>query len=153
MRKLLAAAAVVVGLTAGTVATFAEGDLAGAPINELQLAIGTTPGEAPTISANEFQLVTGKYYRLNIAKTGEPDWRLDVSDLLLNSHLRVVSINGIEVHLQGMAFRAIEFDEPGKASFSFTPIKTGTFPFTVTLPPAAAKPDDGKRVAGRFVVK
>ena len=57
-------------------------------------------------------------------------WRLEVDELLRNSHLRLVTISEIEVHLQALAFRAIEFDVAGTVQFSFTPVRPGTFPFT-----------------------
>jgi hypothetical protein len=60
-----------------------------------------------------------------------------------------------------MVFRAIEFDEPGTASFSFTPVKIGTFKFTVGEAPSflgqpvgqAGGVNDPKLQMGRFVVK
>jgi hypothetical protein len=60
-------------------------------------------------------------------------------DLLLNSHLRIVTVNeGVEIHLQSMVFRAIEFDEPGfTVQFSFVPIRPGTYVFSVGRNPAA----------------
>jgi hypothetical protein len=106
-------------------------------------------------------LVTGDYYRLIVTSEGDPDWRLELPDLLQNSHLRVVTIGGIEVHLQGLVFRAIEFDQAGTASFAFVPIRPGTYRFTVGdnpialgLPAGQAGVQDPKRRAeGRFVVK
>jgi hypothetical protein len=82
-------------------------------------------------------------------------------DLLQNSHLRVLTINGIEVHLQGMVFRAIEFDRPGTASFSFTLIRPGTYKFTVGDNPIAlglaagqaGVQDPRRRAEGRFIVR
>lgn len=126
---------------------------------DLQLSITTTP-TGPVVSPDKFELVTGKYYRLNITSEGDPDWRLELPDLLQNSHLRLVTVNGIEIHLQGMAFRAIEFDEPGKASISFYPIRPGTYKFTVGENPIALGLPAGqagiqnpnRRAEGRFVV-
>ncbi|MEQ9069138.1 MAG: hypothetical protein RLO18_20565, partial [Gimesia chilikensis] len=89
------------------------GSLIAFPPEELYLEITEDSAGRPHLSANEFRLTTGEYYRLNISSSGQTDWRLELDDLLQNSHLRVVSINGIEVHLQAMVFRAIEFDEPG----------------------------------------
>lgn len=82
-------------------------------------------------------------------------------NLLQNSHLRVVTINEIEVHLQGMAFRAIEFDAAGSAQFSFTPIRPGTYGFSVgDVPSARGRPIGeasaqaaGRAALGRFIVE
>jgi hypothetical protein len=136
------------------------GNLAAFPPVDLRLSITTTPS-GPVVSPTEFQLVTGKYYRFIVTSEGDPDWRLELADLLQNSHLRVVTIAGIEVHLQGMVFRAIEFDQAGAASFSLVPIRPGTYRFTVGdnpialgLPAGQAGIQDPKRRAeGRFVVK
>jgi len=148
------------GLTLVQVQAQIGGNLAiGRPM-DLYLRITTTPA-GPVVSTTEFELTAGRYYRLNVTSEGDPDWRLELPDLLQNSHLRVVTINGIEVHLQALAFRAIEFDTPGTASFSFMPIRPGTYTFTVGdnpialgLPAGQAGVQDPKRRAeGRFIVK
>ena len=136
------------------------GNLAAFPPVDLALAIKTTLA-GPVVSPAEFTLITGEYYRLTITSEGDPDWRLELPDLLQNSHLRVVTISGIEVHLQGMVFRAIEFDQAGTASFSFVPIRPGTYLFTVGDNPIAlglpagqaGVQDPQRRAEGRFVVK
>ena len=130
------------------------GNLAAGPPLDIHLEITTTP-EGPSLSASEFDLVTGEYYRLNVTSDGVEPWRLEVDDLLRNSHLRIVTINGIEVHLQALAFRAIEFDVGGTTQFSFTPIRTGTFRFTVGDVPSVRqrRGDGGRTVAGTFTVE
>jgi hypothetical protein len=106
----------------------------------------------------EFEFVTGEYYRMNVTADGRADWRLEVDALLENSHLRLLTIAGIEVHLQSMGFRGIEFDTEGTAQFSFVPIRPGTYEFSVgTPPPPTPRPagaaDDTRRAVGRFVVR
>jgi hypothetical protein len=136
------------------------GNLAAFPPVDLALAIKTTPS-GPVVTPAEFTLVTGEYYRLTVTSEGAPDWRLELPDLLQNSHLRVVTIGGIEVHLQGMVFRAIEFDQAGTAALSFVPIRPGTYRFTVGDNPIAlglpagqaGVQDPQRRAEGRFVVK
>jgi hypothetical protein len=98
------------------------GSLVEFPPLDISLEISETADGKPVISMDSIELITGEYYRLNVTSSGETDWRLEMPDLLQNSHLRVVTVNdGIEVHLQSLVFRAIEFDEPGKISLSFTP--------------------------------
>ena len=136
------------------------GNLAAFPPVELKLSITTTPS-GPVVTPAEFELITGEYYRLNVTSEGDPDWRLELPDLLQNSHLRVVTISGIEVHLQGMVFRAIEFDYAGTASFAFVPIRPGIYRFTVGDNPIAlglpagqaGVQDPSRRAEGRFIVK
>ena len=59
------------------------------------------------------------------------------------------------VHLQALAFRAIEFDVGGTAQFSFTPIRIGAFEFTVGDVPSARRQrgDGGRTVTGTFTVE
>jgi|TARA_B100000809_G_scaffold262653_1_gene314080 hypothetical protein len=98
------------------------GSLVEFPPLDISLEISETADGKPVISMDSIELITGEYYRLNVTSSGETDWRLEMPDLLQNSHLQVVTVNdGIEVHLQSLVFRAIEFDEPGKISLSFTP--------------------------------
>jgi hypothetical protein len=113
------------------------GSLIAFPPVDLKLEIIEGPDGRPRLSQPELRLTTGEYYRLTVTSTGATDWRLEVPDLLQNSHLRVVTINGIEVHLQGLVFRALEFDEAGTASFSFTPLVPGSYALTVGRNPIA----------------
>ena len=130
------------------------GNLAAGPPLDIHLEI-TTGSDGPLLSIREFDLITGEYYRLNVTSDGVETWRLEVDELLRNSHLRIVTINGIEVHLQALAFRGIEFDVAGTAQFSFTPIRTGTFEFTVGDTPSAQRrrADGGRTTVGSFAVE
>ena len=144
------------GLAVAAATTHAQvgGNLAAGPPLDIHLEIATSP-DGPVLSTTEFDLVTGEYYRLNVTSDGVEPWRLEVDDLLSNSHLRIVTINGIEVHLQALAFRAIEFDVGGTAQFSFTPIRTGTFEFAVGDVPSVRRQraDGGRTATGTFTVE
>ena len=130
------------------------GNLAAGPPLDIHLEIASGP-DGPRLSTSAFDLVTGEYYRLNVTSDGDEPWRLEVDELLRSSHLRIVTINGIEVHLQAQTFRAIEFDVGGTAQFSFTPIRTGAFGFTVGDVPSVQRrrADGGRSVAGTFTVR
>ncbi len=141
------------------------GNLAAGPLVDLFVEISTSPNGEPVLSLKEFKLITGEYYRLNINCSDVTDdlagWRVEATDLLSNSHLRVVSVGDIEIHLQGLTFRAIECDEIGSARFSFVPIRPGTYDLYVgNVPSAVGRPigeagvqASGKFVLGRFVVE
>ena len=138
------------------------GSLVEFPPLDITLEISETTDGRPVISMDTIELITGEYYRLNVTSSGETDWRLEMPDLLQNSHLRLVTVNdGIEIHLQSMVFRAIEFDQPGKISLSFTPIRPGTYAFTIGRNPIAQGLSRGqagvqeadRRAEGRFVVR
>lgn len=162
MKTLGGAVIATLGLTLfpATLQAQGSGKPVAPPRLELFLKITTAP-DGPILSVAEFKLLAGKYYRMNISSDGGKMWRLEVNDLLQNSHLRLVTISEIEVHLQGMAFRAIEFDEAGSAQFSFTPIRPGTYEFSVRdVPSARGRPigEAGGQAAsrgavGRFIVE
>jgi hypothetical protein len=104
------------------------GNLAALPAVDVHIDITTGADGAPMLSKSSVELITGEYYRINFKSDGKKDWRVELPDLLQNSHLRVVTINDVEVHLQGLSFRAIEFDaKPNSASFTLTPIKPGDY--------------------------
>ena len=137
------------------------GSLMQFPPQELYLEITEDAEGRPSISADEFRITTGDLYRLHISSTGRTDWRIEMDELLLNSHLRVLDVNGIEIHLQSMTFRAIEFDEPGEIWMSFVAIRPGTYPFTIGRNPrvqglprgTAGIQEPEFRTEGRFIVE
>lgn len=154
--------ALTLALLVGLGSALAQGNLAAFPPEDIYLQIDETADGKPVIDTEEFQLVTGKYYRFNVTSSGETDWRLELPELLANSHLRVLTVDdGIEIHLQAMTFRAVEFDEPGKISFSFVPIRPGTYAFTIGRNPIAqglaagteGVQEEEFRAEGRFVVE
>ncbi len=163
MRKYLASAATAAALLGLAASSQAEGNLAAGPPTDLVVTITTTPN-GPVVSPASFDMVTGKYYRLNFTFAGpdtDPDWRLEVNDLLANSHVRVMTIGGIELHIQGMPFRALEFDGAGTVQFSFVVIRPGNYPFIVGDNPGAmglpvgtpGQADPSRRAIGMFQVK
>ena len=70
------------------------GNLTAGPPLDIHLEIATG-SDGPVLSTTAFDLVTGEYYRLNVTSDGVEPWRLEVDELLRNSHLRLVTINGI----------------------------------------------------------
>ena len=141
------------------------GNLAKYPPDEKDITITTTKDGYPKITPEEITLITGKYYRLHIHCPDVRDdltgWRVEMLELLRNSHLRLVTIGDIEIHLQGLSFNAIECDEIGSAYVSLVPIKPGSYQLYVgNVPSAVGRPigesgiqADGKYSFGRFVVR
>ncbi|MDP3739772.1 MAG: hypothetical protein Q8R02_20460 [Hyphomonadaceae bacterium] len=137
------------------------GNLAAYPPVDIGLDIKTSADGAPVLSKTEFKLVTGEYYRFTVKSDGGKVWRVEVPDLLQNSHLRVVTINDVEVHLQSLMFRALEFDKAGTASFAFTPIRPGIYqlyvgndPYSVGRPIGEAGVQPAAKAAfAKFVVE
>lgn len=142
MKKALVLATLSLGLatflsSVSSGSARAQGNLAKLPAIEIPVSITTRPDGSPSISPTEIKLTTGKYYRFAVTSDGKAVWRLELSDLLQNSHLRLVTVGGVEVQMQSLVFRAIEFDEAGKASFTLTPIRPGTYSLDIGGNPLA----------------
>ena len=136
-----------------------RGNLAQYPPNEVNLRITTQPDGSPKLEPMETVLLSGNYYRLNIACPDVRDdltgWRIEFSEFLRNAHLRLVTVGDVEVHLQGLTFHAIECDEIGSAKVSLVPIKPGSFPIYVgNVPLAVGRPmgEAGVQAKGKFTI-
>ena len=136
-----------------------EGNLAQYPPIPKDIFVRTAEDGMPRLEPVEIQLQTAKYYRLNIncpdVKDDISGWRIEMPELLRNSHLRLVTVGDIEIHLQGMSFNAIECDEVGSAHVSFVPIKPGRYELYVgNVPSALGRPigEAGKQEKGKFAL-
>ena len=141
------------------------GNLAQFPPESKEMIITTESNGMPKLEPSSISLFTGNYYRLNINCPDVIDdltgWRIEMPELLRNSHLRLVTIGDIEIHLQGLSFNAIECDEAGSAFVSFVPIKPGEYELYVgNVPSALGRPigeagiqEKGKFVLGKFIVR
>lgn len=128
------------------------GVIAAPPPVDIFLEVTTGMNGEPILSTDEFQLVTGGYYRFNFvcpdAQDDATGFHFEATDLLANSHLRVYSVGDIELYLQGLTFRAIECDEAGAARFSFHPMRRGVYDLYVR-----DHSDPPQEAFGRFVVE
>ena len=142
-----------------------HGNLAQYPPTAKDITITTASDGEPILQPKSITLKTGNYYRLNIhcpdVKDDLAGWRIEMQDLLRNSHLRLVTVGDIEIHLQGLSFNAIECDEIGSAHVSFVPIKPGSYKLYVgNVPSIVGRPigeagiqENGKYIFGQFFVK
>ncbi len=135
------------------------GNLAQFPPLGIDVTITTRRDGMPRIEPTEIALLTGRYYRLNIHCPDVQDdlsgWRIELSDLLRNAHLRLVTVGDIEIHLQGLSFNAIECDEAGTAHVSFVPIKPGDYDLYIgNVPSAVGRPigEAGVQIEGKYVL-
>ena len=141
------------------------GNLAQYPPLGKDITVTTGVEGMPLLEPKVINLLSGKYYRLNIncpdVKDDLTGWRIEMQDLLRNSHLRLVTVGDIEIHLQGLSFNAIECDEIGSAHVSFVPIKPGNYELYIgNVPSALGRPmgeagmqENGKFVLGKFKVR
>lgn len=152
--KCLAPAAVLLGCALFALPAVAQepGVIAAPPPVDLFMEVTTGPNGEPILSEDEFELVTGGYYRFNFvcpdAQDDSTGFHLEVNKLLENSHLRVVSVRDIEIYMQGLSFRAIECDEEGSARFSFHPMRSGVYEIYVR-----DHSDPAQEAFGRFIVE
>ena len=141
------------------------GNLAQYPPSPIDLTITTSQDGLPILKPMELNLLSGNYYRLGIncpdVKDDLTGWRIEMPELLNNSHLRLVTVGDIEIHLQGLSFNAIECDEVGSGHVSFVPIKPGVYDLYVgNVPSAVGNPigqagiqKDGKFTFGTIIVR
>ena len=97
-----------------------------------------------SLSVNEFEAETGKYYRWRIVHDGGEEFQIVAPDLFRNSWIDQVVINDLEV--QPFGLYAIEFDDEGTIDVWFVPIRPGNYDFWIA----------GYRkrgLAGTFVVR
>ncbi len=136
MKKLVVPAVAVISLLLFSASAQQEsGVVGGFPPEDLFLHVTTGPNGEPIVSANEFQLALGGYYRFNFVCPDAVDdasgFHFESEGLVMNSHIRVYSVGDIELYLQGQTFRAIQCDEAGAARFSFHPMRRGVYEFLV----------------------
>ena len=151
LTRLLAAGALAAVPFAAT-AQQTPGEVGGPPPEDITLEVTTGEGGAPEVSATEFSLALGGYYRFNFtcpdAQDDETGFHFESLGLMTNAHVRVVSVGDMEVYMQGLGFRALQCDEPGTVKFSFHPMRAGRYDFLVrdhSEPP--------QQVEGGFVVE
>lgn len=140
--KHLVSAVVAAMLASNSCWAQAPGTVVIGPPTDITLEVRTGADGGPVLSAREFKIALGGYYRFNFvcpdAASDETGFHLELNDMMANAHLRLISIAQIEVYLQGQTFRAIECDRPGTARISFHPMRKGSYDIYVrnhTTPP------------------
>lgn len=123
------------------VPTWAEGNLASQPTRLPDMAIDSAE---LTLSVNEFELETGKYYRWRIVHDGGEEFQIVAPDLFRNSWINQVVIEDLEV--QPLGLYAIEFDDEGTIDVWFVPIRPGDYKFWIAG-------YESRGLAGTFVVR
>lgn len=118
----------------------AEGNLA-ANGTDLTLNIDT---ENLAFSQNEWQLETGKYYRIDITSDGGEEIAVMAPELWRNSWLNQIVVNDLEVKTGDLY--SIEFDDAGTFNISFVPLRPGEYKIYV---PGY----ENRGLSGTFIVK
>ena len=107
-------------------AAWAEGNLAVRAERLPELVIEGGKG----FSVTEYEIETGKYYRWRIQSDGRDEYKLLAPELMRNSWIDQVSIEGKEVKPLGGLY-AVEFDDEGTIDVYFVPIRPGAYEFYV----------------------
>jgi len=134
------AALSVVGMLLSAAPVLAAGNLA-ANGEKLELKIDT---ENLTFSQNEFQLETGKYYRMDITVEDADDTSFMAPELWRNVWINQIVVNDLELKTQ--VPYSLEWDAAGTFNVSFVPIRPGEYDFWVAG-------YEGRGLKGKFVVK
>lgn len=138
--KTLAGFAVIATLGAAAPA-LAEGNLAanGTKLPELKI-----DSENLKFSETEYQLETGKYYKLDITSDGGEEMAVVFPELVRNAWFNQIVVNDLEVKTSGLY--SLEFDSAGTFNISFVPVRPGEYSFWV---PGF----ENKGLKGKFIVK
>jgi hypothetical protein len=118
----------------------AAGNLAANGVDLPELKIDTV---ALKFSQNEYDLETGKYYRLRISSDGGDEISFVAPDLWRNAWVGSVSIDDVAVEATGI--QALGFDDEGSAEIAFVPIRPGEYAFY-------APGYENRGLKGKFVV-
>jgi hypothetical protein len=79
-------------------------------------------------SQTEFELETGKPYRLDVTSDGLEELGVMAPELFQNAWINQLVIDDLEVKPNG-AISSIEFDDEGTISIAFVPIRPGNYAF------------------------
>jgi hypothetical protein len=103
----------------------AEGNLASMPTDLPELLL---KGDL-TMSQTEYQLETGKFYRIHISSDGTEEFAWMSPELFRNSWVDQIVVNDLEVKSFGVY--SLEFDDEGSFTLTFVPIRPGRYDFWV----------------------
>jgi hypothetical protein len=121
MRRTLGAAFCLAFATSA----LAEGNLASRPVDLPDLDLKSDL----TISQAEYNLETGKFYRLKVSSDGEEEFAWVSPELFRNVWVDQIVVNDLEVKSYGVY--SLEFDDAGTFTITFVPIRPGRYVFWV----------------------
>ncbi|MDG2237359.1 MAG: hypothetical protein AAEJ59_04295 [Arenicellales bacterium] len=120
----------------------AEGNLSRRPVALPELELATQDGFG--ISQTEYQIETGKAYKLEIRSTGIEECAFRADEFFRNIWLRKVEAGGLEI--KAAQLNELEFETEAEVEIFFVPIKPGRYPY-------GCKGLEDRGLSGLFIVR
>jgi hypothetical protein len=144
MRVVASLAALALGAFAALSAAGAA-DLMKGRTDLPELVLGNDDGNDYAVSQKDFELESGKAYRLSITSKGGKEYKFFAPDFFRHTWINQIVINHLEIHMQG-APRHLEFDDSGTIHVEFVAIRPGQYPWYV-------QGLESRGMTGTFIVK
>jgi len=141
MRTLTTVVMLMSVMAAGE-AVMAEGNLSRRPVALPELELATQDGFG--ISQTEYQIETGKAYKLEIRSTGIEECAFRADEFFRNIWLRKVEAGGLEI--KAAQLNELEFETEAEVEIFFVPIKPGRYPY-------GCKGLEDRGLSGLFIVR
>jgi hypothetical protein len=141
MRMLTTVVMLISVMAVGEV-VMAEGNLSRRPVALPELELATQDGFG--ISQTEYQMETGKAYKLEIRSTGIEECAFRADEFFRNIWLRKVEAGGLEI--KAAQLNELEFETEAEVEIFFVPIKPGRYPY-------GCKGLEDRGLSGLFIVR
>ena len=141
--KTFAVGAIASIIAVTSVTAVAEGDLTRRPTKLPDLVLGTEDNRY-LLSQKDYQLETGKSYKLKIISSGQTEYAFQSPEFFASIFLRKVEAGDMEI--KATSLTELEFEQESEAEIYFVPIKPGSFEFY-------AEGLEEKGMEGTFTVK
>jgi hypothetical protein len=110
-----------------------------------ELVLGNEEGNDYVVSQKDFELESGKPYRLSITAKGAKEYKFFAPEFFRNTWIDQIIVNHLEIHMQGPPHH-LEFDDQGTIDLEFVVVRPGEFPWYV-------QGLEARGMSGRFIVK
>jgi len=139
---MLTTVVILISVMAVGEVVMAEGNLSRRPVALPELELATQDGFG--ISQTEYQMETGKAYKLEIRSTGIEECAFRADEFFRNIWLRKVEAGGLEI--KAAQLNELEFETEAEVEIFFVPIKPGRYPY-------GCKGLEDRGLSGLFIVR
>ncbi|MDO6514443.1 MULTISPECIES: copper-binding protein [unclassified Neptuniibacter] len=113
-------------LALSSLSAMAKGDLTTRPTKLPDLVLGTEDNRYE-LSQKEYELETGKAYKLKIVSSGQTEYALQAPEFFASIFLRKLEAGDMEI--KTMTVTELEFEQEAEAEIYFVPLQPGNFEF------------------------